>query len=74
MNDIKVGEYVRLARNQGINRVEYIGDDFYVLEDYYGDEYGDETCCLYKYKVAEEVLKHSVNIIDIIEVRRYCRS
>ena len=71
MNDIQVGEYVRLNRNQGINRIEDIENDYYVLEDYYADEDGDETFCLYKYKVNEEILKHSFNIIDLIEVGDY---
>ena len=71
MEEIQVGEYVRLARNQGINRVEDIEDDYYVLEDYFGDDYGEATCCLYKYKVNKDVLNHSPNIIDIIEVGDY---
>lgn len=71
MENIKVGEYVRLARNQGINRLEEIDGDFYIFEDFFGDDYGEETTYMHKNKVAEEVLKHSPNIIDLIEVGDY---
>ena len=71
MDDIKVGEYVRLARNQGINKVVEIGDDYYILDEYYADKYGDGTCYLYKYEANDEILKHSPNLIDLIEVGDY---
>lgn len=71
MEEIKVGEYVRLARNQGINKIEEIEDDVYILEYDIADEWGDLTCEIAKYKLKDEVLKHSFNIIDLIEEGDY---
>lgn len=71
MEEIKVGEYVRLARNQGINKIIEIEDNRYILDDSIADEYGDLTCVLEKHKLKDEVLKHSENIIDLIEVGDY---
>ena len=66
--EIAVGEYVRLSRNQGINKIIEIEDDKYILENEIADEYGNATCVLEKDMYEEEILKHSKNIIDLIEV------
>ncbi len=67
--EIKVGEYVRLARNQGINKIIEIEDNRYILDDSIADEYGDLTCVLEKNKLKDEIVKHSKNIIDLIEIK-----
>ena len=67
MEKIKVGEYVRLARNQGINKIVEIEDKRYILDGDIADEYGDSTCVLEKYQVEDTVLKHSFNIKDLLE-------
>ncbi len=72
MEDIKVGEYVRLARNQGINKIIDEDDDgFLILDEIIADEYGDECFEISLQDVDKEIIKHSFNIIDLIEVRRY---
>lgn len=71
MEKIKVGEYVRLSRNQGINKIIEIEDDKYILEEDIADEYGDLTCVLEKYQLKDEIEKHSKDIIDLIEVGDY---
>lgn len=69
---IEVGEYVRLARNQGINKIRDIEDGYYYfLDDEIADEYGNITDFIEKDELQEEVLNHSKNIIDLIEVGDY---
>ena len=67
--EMKVGDYVRLDRCQGINKIdeydEYTNE--YKLEDIIGDEYGDETWILKE----EDIIKISSNIIDLIEIGDY---
>jgi len=65
---MKVGDYVRLDRCQGINRIDEIDEigTFY-LEDVIGDEWGDETFRL----DTNDVIKSSPNIIDLIGVGDY---
>lgn len=61
---MKVGEYVRLDRCQGINKIDdedEIGTLY--LEDVIGDEWGDETFRL----DTNDVIKSSLNILDLIE-------
>ena len=62
---MKVGEYVRLDRCQGINKIDEEDEigTFY-LEDVIGDEWGDETFRL----DTNDVIKSSPNILDLIEV------
>lgn len=62
---MKVGDYVRLDRCQGINKIDEEDEigTFY-LEDVIGDEWGDETFRL----DTNDVIKSSPNIIDLIEV------
>ena len=72
MEDIKVGEYVRLARNQGINKIIDEDDDrFLILDKIIADEYGDECFEISLQDVDKEITKHSFNLIDLLEVRRY---
>lgn len=69
MDEIKVGEYVRLARCQGINKIIDIDEDgFLILDDIIADEYGDECCQISLQDADKEILKHNFNIIDLIEV------
>ena len=72
MEDIKVGEYVRLARNQGINKIIDEDDDgFLILDEIIADEYGDECFEISLQDVDKEITKHSFNLIVLLEVRRY---
>lgn len=62
---MKVGDYVRLDRCQGINKIEDFDEDRnkYILEDVIGDEWGEETFLLDE----NDVINYSSNIIDLIE-------
>jgi hypothetical protein len=71
MEEIKVGEYVRLDRNQGINKIVDIEDDVYYLDTEIWDEWGETTWSIYKEKLDGEIIKHSPNIIDLIEEGDY---
>lgn len=71
MEEIKVGEYARLDRNQGINKIIDIEDDVYYLDTEIADDWGETTWSIYKEKLDEEIIKHSPNIIDLIEVGDY---
>lgn len=72
--EIKVGEYVRLARNQGINKIIDEDDDgFLILDEIIADEYGDECFEISLQDVDKEITKHSFNLIDLLEVRRLCK-
>ena len=67
--EIEVGEYVRLARNQGINKIIDEDDDgFLVLDEIIADEYGEECFEISLQDVDKEIVKHSKNIINLIEV------
>ena len=67
--EIEVGEYVRLARNQGINKIIDKDDDgFLVLDEIIADEYGEECFEISLQDVDKEIVKHSKNIINLIEV------
>ena len=65
---IEVNDYVRLARNQGINKIIDKEDDRYILESEIADSYGDITWFLYECELEEEIVKHSKQLIDLIEV------
>ena len=65
---IEVNEYVRLARNQGINKIIDKENDRYVLESEIADSYGDITFFLYECELKDEIVKHSKQLIDLIEV------
>lgn len=65
---IEVNEYVRLARNQGINKIIDKEDDRYIFESEITDSYGDITWFLYECELEEEIVKHGKQLIDLIEV------
>lgn len=66
MNEIEVGEYVRTSNN-GIKRIDTIFKNKTVNK--YGYEVGSEwDGKLYSYIKTTDILKHSKNIIDLIEV------
>lgn len=65
---IEVGEYVRLARNQGINKIIDIYDKKYELETDIANEWGEFTCILEEYQLKDEIINHSKQLIDLIEV------
>lgn len=66
--EVEVGEYVRLDRNQGINKiVDITWDGLYESDEIIGDEWGNETYIIGN----EDIVKHSKNIIDLIEVGDY---
>ena len=63
---------MRLAINQGINKIiDKDDDDFLILDEIIADEYGDECFEISLQDVDKEILKHSFNIIDLIEVGDY---
>lgn len=66
---IEVNEYVRLARNQGINKIIDKEDDRYILESEIADSYGDITWFLYECELKEDIVNHSKQLIDLIEVK-----
>ena len=70
-NEIEVGEYVRLARNQGINKIIDKEDDRYILESEIADSYGNITWFLYECELEEEIVNHSKQPIDLIEEGDY---
>lgn len=69
MKEIEVGEYVRLARNQGINKIIDIYDKKYELETDIANEWGEFTCILEEYQLKDEIINHSKQLIDLIEVK-----
>lgn len=68
MKEIEVGEYVRLARNQGINKIIDIYDKKYELETDIANEQGEFTCILEEYQLKDEIINYSKHLIDLIEV------
>ena len=69
--EIEVGDYVRLARNQGINKIIDKEDDRYILESEIADSYGNITWFLYECELEEEIVNHSKQPIDLIEEGDY---
>lgn len=67
MGEIEINEYVRLARNQGINKIVDIYDKKYELETDIANEYGELTCILEEYQLKDEIINHSKQLIDLIE-------
>lgn len=65
--EIEVNEYVRLARNQGINKIIDIYDKKYELETDIANEWGEFTCILEEYQLKDEIINHSKHLIDLIE-------
>lgn len=69
---IEVGEYVKLARNQGINKIIDKKGDMYVLRKNIANKYGYVENFLYEWELKKEIVKHSKQRIDLIKVRRFC--
>lgn len=67
MKDIEVNEYVRLARNQGINKIIDIHDKKYELETDITNKQREFTCILEEYQLKDEIINHSKHLIDLIE-------
>lgn len=67
--EIKIGDYIRLTRNQGINKIIDIDEDgFLILENYIADEWGDECIQISPKDIKNEIIKHSEDIFNLIEV------
>ena len=62
---MKPGDYVRLDRCQGINRIEEYDDynNKFVLEDIISDDYAEETCQLDE----KDVLDYDSNVLSLIK-------
>ena len=68
-NEIKVNEYIRTKRGI-IDKAVKILDDYIFLESkFFITEYGESSTFIKK----TDVVKHSPNLIDIIEERRLCK-
>ena len=63
MEKIEVGDYVRT--NDGI-----IGKLLFIMNEEYGIKFGNNDTCVWK-TFRESIVKHSKNIIDLIEVGDY---
>lgn len=70
---IKVGEYVKLARNQGINKIIDKKGDMYVLRKNIANKCGYVENFLYEWELKKEIVKHSKQRMDLIKVRRFCK-
>ena len=67
--EIKVGDYIRLLRNQGINKIIDIDEDgFLILENYIADEWGEECSQISPNDIKNEIKKHNEDIFNLIEV------
>ena len=67
--EIKVGDYIRLLRNQGINKIIDIDEDgFLILENYIADEWGEECSQISPNDIKNEIKKHNKDIFNLIEV------
>lgn len=64
---IEIGEYVRLARNQGINKIIDKKGERYFLEVNIANKYGYITNFLYEFELKKEIIKHNKQLIDLIE-------
>ena len=71
-DEIEIGEYVR-TNNKGIKRIDGIDNNktvnkylyFTGIEDFEGKEY--------KIIKKTEIVKHSKQLIDLIEIRGFCK-
>lgn len=73
MDDIKVGEYVR-TKKYGIKKIEHLAVNPNITVNKYRyyiglDKDGDRCYGVLK---TTDIIKHSPNIIELIEVRRLC--
>jgi hypothetical protein len=66
---LEIGEYVRLDRQQGINKIINIDEDGYCeVDDILYDEWGDWRTCLPIHELEKDVLKHSLKLVKILEI------
>ena len=71
MEEIKVGEYVRTKQGYIAKCVEVDEDgDYYTFDEFVQENYGDKYSSLYEREL-EDIVKHSSNIIDLIEIGDY---
>lgn len=68
MEDIKVGDYIR-TKDGTITKIEDI--EFEIKTNMFGQILHEVFIEGYRYY--EVIVKHSPNIIDLIEVRRLCK-
>lgn len=69
-DEIKVGEYVRTKEGYIAKCIEIDEDkDYFTFDDCVESQYGDTFYSLYDREL-KNIVKHSKNIIDLIEVRR----
>lgn len=71
-DELKEGYYVRLNRDQGINKIIEIDEDDvgkkrYFLDGYYYDDYGEPSSYLYEYGLEDDVEEFGSDIKDVIE-------
>lgn len=71
-NEIKVGELVR-TKNKGIQKIAYLRPNATVNKYAYFIGYDDDGDRLNGILKTTDILKHSFNLIDIIEERRLCK-
>ena len=67
MEEIQVGEYVR-TKNKGIQKIAYLRPNATVNKYAYFIEYDDDGDRLNGILKTTDIIKHSSNIIDLIEV------
>lgn len=68
--DIQVGEYVRTNNARGIRKVDRINEEATVNRYLFIDGY-DHSDTIYGIIRADQITKHSFNLIDLIEVGDY---
>lgn len=67
MEEIKVGEYVR-TKNKGIQKIAYLRPNATVNKYAYFIGYDDDGDRLNGILKTTDIIKHSVNIIDILKI------
>lgn len=72
-DELKEGNYIRLNRSQGINRIVEIDDETggYMLDEDYFDCWGEPSSYIYNYELEDNVENFSPNIKDILKEGDY---
>lgn len=71
MEEIKVNDFVRTKQGYIAKCVEVDEDgDYYTFDEFVQENYGDKYSSLYEREL-EDIVKHSSNIIDLIEIGDY---
>ena len=76
MEKIEIGEYVRTkdGRIAQIKNIDYEADIYRFDRTIYINDFGMKNDVLYNNEMFKKVVaKHSKQLIDIIEVRRFCK-